>query len=440
MFSRTMLQRFVLSLVFAAVLLVVLRAQAANYAPQSGAWQLFEANAGGDSISMVSEWDGWILSTGGSLYRWNGAAWSQAGVVTHSQDIIMTDIDVVTANDGWLALAGPLSGAEDATTSLYRWNGATWAYFTTLTAPNGVSIWGIDMLSATDGWAVGSTSFGSIFFHWNGTSWVRDLETFLPVIADRALEMVSAVDGWAAGSSGHFMRWDGNDWQVFSQPVTSDIFGLDMLSAGDGWAVGDAGVILRWNGATWSQVPSPTTVRLWAVSMGSTNDGWAVGEEGVIIHWDGSSWQPAASPTTQRIYDLKMLSADLGWATGSDVFRYVAYDPLASANYATGAPGSTFTIEGAQFPPDTDVEVWANWRSLGSVTTDSAGALTFLLTTDDADEGAYFIRVGDDPGTGLWLTLDADEPVRPQDGEGPLLDVPEGIAFNHFLYLPVSPR
>jgi len=43
-------------------------------------------------------------------------------------------------------------------------------------------------------------------------------------------------------------------------------------------------------------------------------------------------------------------------------------------------------------------------------------------------------------GIKVDFTLDPNEPLRPLEGSGPVLDVPEGIAFTKFMYLPLVMR
>lgn len=55
-------------------------------------------------------------------------------------------------------------------------------------------------------------------------------------------------------------------------------------------------------------------------------------------------------------------------------------DSELALNADTGAPGSTFVANGANFPPDTSVTVQINGEYGGTAMTDSSGSLTFALT------------------------------------------------------------
>src|SRR5205085_11030496 len=110
-----------------------------------------------------------------------------------------------------------------------------------------------------------------------------------------AVQMLSATDGYAVGDRA-ILHWDGRSWAgVATPPVT--MYGIFMLAGGAGWAVGDQGTIWRAQAGVWAPVPSPTPALLAAVAMDSPNHGWAVGrmasgpiQVGMLLEWDGSRW------------------------------------------------------------------------------------------------------------------------------------------------------
>jgi hypothetical protein len=54
----------------------------------------------------------------------------------------------------------------------------------------------------------------------------------------------------------------------------------------------------------------------------------------------------------------------------------------------------------------------------------------------NANEGAYFVKVGDNPSVTVRFVLDITEPLRPQEGTGQIIIVPKGIAFTYFTFQP----
>lgn len=118
--------------------------------------------------------------------------------------------------------------------------------------------------------------------------------------------------------------------------------------------------------------------------------------------------------------------------------RYAgAYQPILTINYTTGQPGSYFTLTGNGFTANSSAAVLVNGNLLGTVPTDASGNVTFILYTPQADVGYYAVLVLTDVGASQGFTLSASAPLRPQEGSGPILEVPAGMAANNFIYLPI---
>ena len=109
-----------------------------------------------------------------------------------------------------------------------------------------------------------------------------------------------------------------------------------------------------------------------------------------------------------------------------------------TVNYASGQPGSFFTLEGANLPPNDLVAITANGALLGTVPTDASGELLFLLSTGQADEGPYRVTAAANLSASAWFVLDSDKPVRAQEGEGTVLNLPGGLVTH--IYLPFIQR
>jgi hypothetical protein len=192
--------------------------------------------------------------------------------------------------------------------------------------PGGTSFQKIDMLSSTEGWAIGGYH-GQETYYYNGLEWVSKemLDNTLCCI-----RMLSSTDGWIGGWY-HFYRWNGLHWNEI-QPVGAPfseffISSIDMLNPSIGWAVGvdytsqydQKGVVFRWNGFAWDFFGTLLNGgQLTDVFMLSENDGWAVGWNGRIFHWNGTSWNEVFSPTSAYLSSVHMLSASDGWAVGWD--------------------------------------------------------------------------------------------------------------------------
>jgi Tol biopolymer transport system component len=127
----------------------------------------------------------------------------------------------------------------------------------------------------------------------------------------------------------------------------------------------------------------------------------------------------------------------------SDVFvheRAVAL-PSLSINYPDGQPGSFFTVTGSNFPPNSTAAVVINGVTLTTtLPVDSSGGFLFLLNTEQADAGHYFVTVTANPEATVSFILDPAAPLRPQVDSGAIFQVPDGIALTEFIYLPLIQR
>ena len=135
------------------------------------------------------------------------------------------------------------------------------------------------------------------------------------------LDMVSATEGWAGGApvrtDAIFYYFDGINWTQHSIYIAyGRVTAIDMISAEDGWAATQAGVIFHYTGATdtWNAVSSFASTRFVDLEMVSADEGWAVSEEGVIYHYRGDQdeWVKYQELNIDAT-DLEMVSADDGW-------------------------------------------------------------------------------------------------------------------------------
>ena len=432
-------------------------------ATQSSGWVVQDDTIFGDRIDMVSADDGWMLKLGyhenlddksAYLYRWNGNSWSLYTTLPHTQLALRADIDMLSATDGWVAIGGPLGGSSNlAESTIYHWDGTSWQKYGTITAPNAVALESIDMLSPTDGWASGPFNFGTVYYHWDGNTWQLVKQGFGDFTGD-GLDMVSSSDGWSVGSG--ISHWDGADWTAFTSPITTTLNAVSMVSASDGWIVGggyifdpntgqtvpEPGVILHWNGTVWNEVASPVEDRLLALDMVSADDGWIVGENGTILHWDGVSWEEYSNPYLypNDWLSIDMLTSKSGWMAGFGGVLVYETRPELAINVADGSPGSFFTLTGSDFPANEEATVNINGHDLGAVSTNENGGFTLILSTADADEGLYSVTVRVNPSATTSFVLDSEAPLRPKEGAGTEISVPANIAQTERLFLPFISR
>jgi hypothetical protein len=112
--------------------------------------------------------------------HWNGASWTQ--VPSHGPGTsagILNGVSTLSHSDAWAAGYFSTSSGQTKTLVLH-WNGTGW---TEVASPSpggttGTALSGVDAVSASSVWAVGSTApFGTggktLILHWNGTTWTR---------------------------------------------------------------------------------------------------------------------------------------------------------------------------------------------------------------------------------------------------------------------------
>ncbi len=319
------------------------------------------------SISMVSASEGWAVG---------GQAWNSS----RSDDGSGTTVLYHYKNGRWTPIYIPISdpAISDGSHPVLQ---------------------AVSMVSATDGWAAGSFVKGSIkafFLHYDGTSWTEvdplvthsELQYFggkpqVPAFFDLSgLQMLSATGGWAAGGTlprdGEFalLHYTGSAW--VSVPVddprcyettptpesyTCMFIGLDMTSPQEGWAVGISGeinqtqqpdgkevttsdtsaaVIAHFAGGRWSIQARFPYATLQRVVMVSATEGWAIGTQStpatdsewpLLLHYVNGTWSKAASPLDMLpgrdsyIGAFSFSSPEDGWLAVSE---YAGQDKMAS--------------------------------------------------------------------------------------------------------------
>jgi hypothetical protein len=113
------------------------------------------------------------------------------------------------------------------------------------------------------------------------------------------------------------------------------------------------------------------------------------------------------------------------------------YNPASlEVNYPNGRPGSIFTKTGMGFSPETNVKVYANGFELGELPSSETGDLLFLINSADADPGFYMIEVIGNEAAATQIILNLDAPLRSAEEEGPVFNLPAGIA-QQVLFMPV---
>lgn len=220
------------------------------------------------------------------------------------------DIAMLSATDGWAVGTGGM---------ILRWNGVSWD---TVRSPSTAQLFGVHMLGPDDGWIMG---YGGVSMHWDGLSW-QLVPTHTNPSSTNLFDSdwLAPDDGWAVGSNGQILHWDGRDWSAMASPTDRYLMSIDMRSPTDGWAVGWDGALIRWDGERWTRVSHPAgNVSFDEVAFVAPDDGWIVGGSHVL-HWDGTAWHDQVIENAQ-LECLDIVSASDIWALGGSAAQATAY-------------------------------------------------------------------------------------------------------------------
>ncbi len=81
-----------------------------------------------------------------------------------------------------------------------------------------------------------------------------------------SMDMITSTDGWAVGSDGCIIHWDGTSWNNVTSPTGAWLSCINMVSSTDGWIVGADG-IYRWQKET-NNFPTTFLIIITAIIVG----------------------------------------------------------------------------------------------------------------------------------------------------------------------------
>jgi hypothetical protein len=345
-------------------------------------------------LSALSETDIWAVGHAGDdslTERWNGAAWEVVPSPNLEFGAPLEDVIAIAPDDAWAVGSSGSAGSLDSQSVAMHWDGDAWTIVPT-PQPGGVSVdrlWAVDAVGANDVYAVGEYWDSSLrvrpsIIRWDGGRWSRVPNSCAPTGALQGIDVLSATDIWAVGvqTSCHY---DGVTWSAV--PIDPSGGGdtlrdVSIIAPNDVWTVGQSTFCFakhcvtnaysaHWNGVVWQQRAAPG-VTLGGVIGLSTDEVWAAGTLSigtVVARWNGSAWITIPTPDPGdggNLNDIDAASPAMLWAAG---------DVYAGGNFRTlieQAPSMTQgTVVG-----DTDVAgATVSWIGPveGSTTADSFG-------------------------------------------------------------------
>jgi hypothetical protein len=293
--------------------------------------------------------------------HWNGSTWQHVRSLSSGRlSNTFQSVDASSATNVWAAGSHLLHGT--ARTLIEHRTPAGWRRVFT---PNpggalGSTLTGLNILTTTDAWAVGSYyiapgQYRPLIEHWDGTRW-RVSSSWSPAVNSGLSDVVafSASNAWAVGSTtrsdggiGNTLveHWNGTEWSRIASTNPGGADGSELTGMGAGspsniWAVGDNAqggseghtLVEHWGrGSRWSHIASPTPGgfgdTLSAVDVDTVSDVWAVGSNfsgaqpvTLVEHWNGHQWATVASPSPDQssLTGVSAVSATDAWAVGFD--------------------------------------------------------------------------------------------------------------------------
>jgi photosystem II stability/assembly factor-like uncharacterized protein len=324
--------------------LMALRACSSTPPPAPG-WTVQTSGVSGAlyTVKAVTRDIAWAGGLGGAVIRTtnSGTTWTRVG--TLGADVYA--IDALDANTAFVTTA-PASTYILRTTN----GGARWDTVFTQASPGFLD--GIDMVDATNGWAVGDPVGGkwTVLRTTNGgSSWAR--------IATEP-NQVGTEAGW------------NNSFEVIGSNL---------------WFGTNASKVYRStdNGATWTGVAAAST-NTYELGFGDALRGIAAGTSGLVTTNGGSSWAASAIPGSGNINGIDASTPNEYWAVrGAVVYR--------STN--TGATWTTsYTGSGTYY----HVDFWAgSGNTRGWVVSSTGGIAAFYGTVTAVDDPV----IAEVPGT-----------------------------------------
>ena len=326
--------------------------------------------------------------------HWDGTAW--AGVPTPNPTwsgadfFTLEDADAVSSGLVWSVGYAEDFASLKSTTLIERWNGSAWSIVPSpnpggSNLPN--TLFAVAVGAPNDVWAVGGAGYpeGSLILRWRGRRW-RAVPNGCGVPLN-GVNVVSATDVWAVGSN-TTCHFDGNAWSVIPSPQPRPQYNeidyrlLDVSSAGpdDVWVSGlrviesgehldYASILEHWDGTAWTLTTVVPGQSLHGIEALASNDVWAVGTDGtrgLVVHFDGTGWTLVPSPTpgdSGSLADVEAESTEHLWAVGTAQGKSLVLEaPSRFEGTVTGQTGVAYATV-SWFGPES-----------GSVQTDPGGA------------------------------------------------------------------
>jgi photosystem II stability/assembly factor-like uncharacterized protein len=316
--------------------------------PASAQWTDLTSGITNDlnDVYFINNSEGWAVGRQGKIIHTTnaGASWTLQNSGTTND---LNDVFMVNSTCGYCVGDGGKT---------LKYNGTTWS---TLSIGFSQDMFGVHFLSTTEGWISGD--WGRIMYtNDGGSSWTIQMDNSIYSNAFNDLCMISASDGWAVGSSGRVLHFDGTNWSNVSNPAATDFIDLHSVSfsnSANGHMSGDNSKVYYYDGSSWVEYSTSlpdNTFHIYAVYTLSNTLAYAAtsagfGGQGYILKYDGTTWSTSYNYT----------------GSGTELFTGIHF-PTAGKGYCVANSGIVKTLGsagsgiGENAVPEVDVNVYPN--------------------------------------------------------------------------------
>lgn len=207
---------------------------------------------------------------------------------------------------------------------------------------------GIQMISATEGWACGDA--GTMLHTINaGSTWSPITLTGSDL---HQLIFKDASNGIVVGDNGSVFTTtnSGTNWVSKNSGTSLQLRGAAFAGGSTYFAVGDDGAAIKSidDGNTWTILNSGTTERLLCVAAVGQSV-WIGARNGLILYSNngGSTFSSMSNPANDDIKDIQFIDASTGFACGSNSF--FMFTSNGGANWASRSSGIQVGLNGLHF-------------------------------------------------------------------------------------------
>lgn len=364
-------------------------ALALTLSPVFGQWSDQNSGITNDleSVHFINDNEGWAVGRQGKIVHTTnaGATWTLQNSSTTND---LNKVFMVNSTCGYAVGDGG---------KFIKYNGTGW---TTISISYSQDMFGVYFIDANTGWISGD--WGRIMMTTDGgATWTTQVNNSMYTNAFRDLHMLSATDGWAVGTSGRVLHYNGTSWSNFTNPASGTLYSVSFSSPSNGFMTGQNSKVYHYDGTSWSEHSTSlpdNSFHVYGVHTINNSLAYAActpgfGGAGYILKYNGVSW------TTDYNFT----------GMGSELFTGVHF-PSSTKGYVVGAGGQIKT-KGTAGPSAID-EVEGSQLKMNAYPNPFTNNV--YLTYEVVENGSVEILVSDLSGKVLNRVMIENQPAGEQ--------------------------